>query len=158
MCIWIDCDSCPVSVRQHISTLAVQSSIKAIFVANHFISIDNINTPFVSFMLCEKGKDEADNLIFSSVSESDIVVTRDILFAQRLVKSGYSVINDRGTRFDEKNIEKFVSERNLSLMMSNLGLKKGYSKNSYSKKEFSAFCECLDREIAKKKATLATYK
>jgi len=155
MNIWIDADSCPSLVRQHVSRFALQSCetslpIKAIFVANHSIQIDN--SQYVSFVLCEAGKDKADNYIFNSVSKDDIVITRDILFAERLVKAEITVINDRGVSFNSKNIEKYVSERNLSLMMSNLGLKKGYSKNSYSNKEFTLFCECLDKEIAKKKS------
>ncbi len=150
MCIWIDADSCPVKIRQYVSEAAKKLMIKAVFVANHVISVSDDESPFVEFKLCEAGKDVADNFIFNSLQNSDIVITRDILFAERLVNSDFSVINDRGVQFSKSNIEKYISERNLSLSISMLGLKSGYSKNSYGNKEFSAFCNCFDKLILEK--------
>lgn len=146
MCIWVDADSCPAIVRNYIAEKAKEHSLKALFAANRNIPIEI--SEFVAFQLCNAGKDEADNFIFARATKGDIVVTKDILFAERLVKAEVAVMNDRGVLFTARNIEKYVSERNLSLAMANLGLKQGYSKNTYGKREFALFRECFDKTLA----------
>ena len=150
MCIWVDADSCPVRVRQHVAETAERISVKAVFVANRKILSDGEQNQFVQLKICDSGKDVADNFIFDSAEKNDIIITRDILFAERLVRADFTVMNDRGVLFSNRNIEKYVSERNLSLSISMLGLKKGFSKNSYGEKEFSLFCQCFDKIVAEK--------
>lgn len=146
--IWIDADSCPAPVKEHIVDISNKYSIHSIFVANRNIPLPS--SDYVSMHICEQGKDVADNFIFESVDSNDIVITRDILFAERIVKRNISVMNDRGTLFTKENIAERISERNLSFTFSQLGLTNGYSKNRYGSKEKNAFCNCLDRELQKK--------
>ena len=95
-------------------------------------------------------KDAADNYIVSSASEKDIVITRDILLAERLVAKNISVINDRGTAFTKDNIQDKIADRNFDLQLAQIGLG-GSKKNSYGEKEFSKFKKCFERELQKLK-------
>ena len=100
-------------------------------------------------LICPSGKDSADNFIVENAEKKDLVITRDILLAERLLEKGITAINDRGTLFTEEKIQYMKEERELSLQMESLGLKKGKNWNTYSQKELAAFSRCFfDRKVA----------
>lgn len=142
--IWIDADSCPILVRQHAAKMGNKLSIPVTFVANK--NIPN-NTPFpVEMIICNQNKDAADNYIFEQVSEKDLVITRDIVFADRLVTKGITTINDRGTIFNKENIKELLADRNFDMQLVEMGLSKHY-KEGYDKKKFAAFANSFDKVI-----------
>ena len=140
--IFVDADSCPRPVRAVILTKAAELSLEVIFAANRNIPFE-IENPLFKMIICREGKDSADDFIVSSMQENDIAVTSDMLLADRLVKSGRTVINDRGTVFTKENIVRFLEERELSLQMEALGLHKGKSSRSFGPKEEALFKECF---------------
>ncbi|MBO4404943.1 MAG: DUF188 domain-containing protein [Treponema sp.] len=144
--IFVDADSCPSSVRNVILNKAAEKSLEVIFAANRNIPFDFEN-PLFKMKICPSGKDSADSFIENESSQKDIIITRDILLAGRLLKKNKTVINDRGTRFTEKNISRFLEERELSLQMEALGLHKGKSRKVFGEKELSSFKECFFREL-----------
>lgn len=98
------------------------------------------------FIVCDDTKDAADNYIYENCISSDLVITRDIVFANRLVEKNILTINDRGTVFTSENIRELLSERDFTFEMAQIGLVKHYHEG-YDKKKFSQFANCFDREI-----------
>ncbi len=142
--IWIDADSCPAPVRNHAVKMGNKLNVQVVFAANKNIPC-NINLPF-TMKICGQEKDAADNFIFQNVQPFDMVITRDIVFADRLIQKGICTINDRGTSFNSENIKKLLSDRDFDLQLSEIGLVKHYNEG-YDKKKFASFANCFDREI-----------
>ena len=143
--IWIDADSCPTLVRNHTVRIAAKHGIKVFFVANKNIPCDE--KPF-EMIICQAEKDAADNYIFEHAGENDLVITRDIIFADRLVEKGIAAINDRGTSFTKDNIKDLLSDRNFDFALFEAGVVKR-TKDGYSKKDFEKFANCFDRVLQK---------
>lgn len=142
--IWIDADSCPALVRNHAIKIAHKLDLNIILVANKNI---HCKTDFAYEMkICSAQKDAADNYILQNAASNDLVITRDIVFASKLVEKNITSINDRGTVFNSENIAKLLSERNFNLQLAEIGLVKHFN-NGYDKKLFSLFANAFDREI-----------
>ncbi|WP_294427659.1 DUF188 domain-containing protein [uncultured Treponema sp.] len=143
--MWVDADSFPVRARDFLISHSIPQKVKVCMVANHEIKVKN---PEVKMIVCEKGKDSADNYIFSNTSANDIVLTRDILFAARLVEKKICVMNDRGLIFSKDNIEDKLREREFSLNLSEIGF--GSNKgNYYGDKELRKFSSVYSEELQK---------
>ncbi len=145
--IWIDADSCPLKVRNHVVDYSAKKGINVFFVANKKIDCQSKN-PF-NMIITDSQKDSADNYIFEHVQNgTDLVITRDIVFADRLVQNGIITINDRGTEFTKEIIKERLSERDFNLQLAQMGLSKSYHEG-YDDKKFEKFCNCFDRVIIK---------
>lgn len=142
--IWIDADSCPALVRNHAVKIGKQLQLKVYFVANKEIKCDF--TDGYEMIICNQEKDAADNYIYSNVQPGDLVITRDIVFADRLVEKNISCINDRGTIFTKDNIKPLLSSRDFDLSLAQMGLVKHYNEG-YDKKKFAAFANSFDKVI-----------
>lgn len=142
--IWVDADSCPSLVRNHIVKIAKQLNLKVYFVANRKITCD-FNAPF-EMIICSSQKDAADNYIYENANQNDLVITRDIVFADRLLEKNITCINDRGTIFTKENIKPLLSSRNFDLELSHLGLVE-HHKEGYDKKKFALFANAFDKTI-----------
>lgn len=141
--IWIDADSCPTLVRIHCVKMAKQLGLGISFVANKEISCSR---PDFEMIICPEEKDAADNYILEHAAQNDLVITRDIVFADRLVSKKITVINDRGTVFTDMNVKGLLSERNYSFALAEIGLVKHHS-DGYDKKKFAQFANCFDKTI-----------
>jgi len=146
MIIWIDADSCPRQVRDLICRTGSRLKLQVQFVANHPIPMPD--GPLFVMSIADKTPDAADDLIVEQVRENDLVITRDIPLAKRLVDKGIRVINDRGTVYTEININERLSMRNLMFDLYNSGI---YPEKTgqFGKKEIQDFANALDREIQK---------
>ncbi len=144
--IWVDADSCPKDVRSFLENFSLKNQIRIIYVANRNIPANNSN-PFFEMIICESSSQAADNYILEHVSPIDFVITRDIPLAAELIKKSIYVINDRGMTFTRDNIQRKLTERQLNIDMVALGLSTP-QKNSFSKKDYSAFVECFNKAIS----------
>lgn len=142
--VWLDADSFPAKARSFAVSHAASKSVFVFFVANHEIKSEKN----VQMILCNKEKDAADDYIFSHCNENDIVLTRDILFAARLVDKGIKVMNDRGLIFTKDNILDKLREREFSLNMAEIGLGGGKG-NYYGEKELKKFSTVFTEELQK---------
>ena len=143
--IWIDADSCPTAVRNHTVKIAAKKNIKVYFVANKNIPCDE--QPF-EMIICDSQKDAADDYILEHATTLDLVITRDIVFADRLVQKEITAINDRGTAFTIDNIKELLSDRDFDFALFQAGVVK-HSRDGYSKKDFEKFSNCFDRTLNK---------
>ncbi len=146
MIIWIDADSCPRQVRDLVCRTGLRLKLEVQFVANHPIPIPE--SPLFVMSIADKTPDAADDLIVEQAKENDLVITRDIPLAKRLVDKRIRVINDRGTVYTEININERLSMRNLMFDLYNNGI---YPEKTgqFGKKEIQDFANALDREIQK---------
>ena len=145
--IWVDADSFPARARDLLLKTAAAKGLRVRYVANHDIPF-SMGSPLFEMKTCPQTAGAADDLIADSCIPGDIVATRDIPLAARLVDKGIHVINDRGVRYDRRTVEKRLKERELSLQMEALGLHKGHSREGYGGKELDAFGKCLNALLA----------
>ena len=145
--IWIDADSCPSPVKDLVIRFCKRLNLNCFFVANRALSIPKASN--FKMIVTEATKDAADNYIVENCSNDDIVITRDILLAERLLNKNITTINDRGLTFSQENIKEKLSMRNFNLELFECGLV-GDKTSSFGKKEINDFANCFDREIQKK--------
>lgn len=146
MKIWIDADSCPSLVRNHVIKIGNKNNITVTLVANKNIPC-NENLIF-NMQIVSQSKDAADNYIFDKAEQNDLVITKDIIFADKLISKNISVINDRGTEFTKDNIKEILSERDFDYNLAQIGLVKHFHEG-YDKQKFSKFANCFDRVFNK---------
>lgn len=100
-------------------------------------------------IICDATPDAADNYIVENASENDIVITRDIPMASRLIEKNITTINDRGLLFTSENIKEKLSLRNFNKELYDNGIISEKT-STFSKKDVNNFANCFDREIQKK--------
>ena len=144
MRILVDADSCPREAREMVLRFSARLGIKAIFAANR-----PIPGPSTAQMeICPPGEGSADNRIVELSRPGDLIVSRDLPLAERLVDSGLAVMDDRGRVFTKENIRQLRSLRDFSVNLAESGL--GAERiASYGRKELNAFAKSLDRELNK---------
>lgn len=146
MLIWVDADSCPRQVRDLICRTGHRLKLRVNFVANRQIPLPE--SGLFSMIIADDAPDAADDHIVENANLEDLVVTRDIPLAKRLVDRGLRVINDRGNVYTENNINERLMMRNLMLELYNNGLTPDKT-GVFGKKELQEFANALDREITK---------
>lgn len=151
MLIWIDADSCPRQVRDMVCRAGERLQIPVTFVANRQIPVPS--SPLFKMILSDSGPDAADDYIVEHASIGELVITRDIPLAKRLVDINIRVLNDRGVVYTEKNINERLSLRNLMLDLYNNGIAPDRT-GQYGKKELQDFANALDRETTRLKKTM----
>jgi uncharacterized protein YaiI (UPF0178 family) len=124
----------------------VKLKVRLIFAANRSVSSDEN----VEMEICPQGENSADDRIVELAEKGDIVVTRDVPLAKRLVGNGISVLDDRGRVFTKDNINEILSLRNFTVGLAENGLSIQRAAN-YGKKELKIFADSLDRTLAKAK-------
>lgn len=149
--IWVDADSCPVPVRDLIIRFSLRLNIHVFFVANRIIPLSNnaLNSNIIEMIVTNTNEGAADDYIVTHSNENDIVITRDIPLASRLLENNVTVINDRGHKFNSNTINEQLSIRNFNLYLAQNGIQSNKT-NNYNKNNLNEFANCLDRELQKK--------
>ena len=145
--VWVDADSCPIPVKDIIFRFCKRLSLKLIFVANHQIPMPK--SELFKMIVCDATPDAADNYIVENALQNDIVITRDIPMASRLLDKNITTINDRGLLFTSENIKEKLSLRNFNKELYDNGILSEKT-STFSKKDVNNFANCFDREIQKK--------
>jgi uncharacterized protein YaiI (UPF0178 family) len=107
--IFIDADACP--VKNEVYRVAEREGLEVTLVSNSPMRIPE--TPGVSIEVVGGGFDAADDWIVDHVQPDDIVITADVLLADRCLKSGAWVLGTSGKPFTSNNIGSAVATRNL---------------------------------------------
>lgn len=90
--IFIDADACP--VREETYKVARRHGTPVTVVANSFIRVPK--DPGFMFKLVDDGFDAADDYIAEAAGSDAIVITADILLAERVLKAGGRVLGSNG--------------------------------------------------------------
>ena len=147
MTIFVDADSCPRKARELIVRAALRTATRAVFAANRRIpGLETAEGGHIVMELCPPGQDQADDRIVSSAEPGDLVVTRDVPLAARLVTKNVTVINDRGRHFTPDNIRCHLSLRDFTvgLAENNMGQERH---PHYGPKEIKAFSAEFDKQL-----------
>ena len=149
--IWVDADSCPTDVRELLVRFVVRLKIPCNFVANRQIPIPQYSkkTNLITMVITDNSEGSADDYIVSHVEPNDLVVTRDIPLAARLIEKQITTINDRGKLFTSESIREDLSIRNFNYQLFTMVIQSDKT-SKFNKKNLNDFANCLDRELQKK--------
>jgi len=105
--IFVDADACP--VKDEIYKVAFRHEIPAAIVANSYMRVPD--HPLIERIIVSDGFDAADDWIAESASNNSIVITADILLADRCLKAGAIVIGPNGKPFTDASIGGAIATR-----------------------------------------------
>ncbi len=142
MPIYVDADACP--VKEEVYRVARRYGIKVFVVANAPIRVPREH--LVEFVGVKGGFDVADDWIAERALAGDIVVTSDILLAERCIRNGAKVLGPKGVEFTEDGIGHAVATRALFDMLRQSG-EIGGGPTPLVKADRSRFLSRLDEMI-----------
>lgn len=137
--IFIDADACP--VKDEVYKVADRYKISVVLVANSSIRIP-LN-PLIEMKVVTGSFDAADDWIVENASANDIVITTDILLADRCIKNTVRVLGHKGEEFTEDNIGTAIAQRELMGNLRHMGEVRG-GPTPMDKKARSRFLAKLD--------------
>lgn len=140
--IFIDADGCP--VKEETYKVAERYQIPVLLVANKRLNIP-LN-PLLEMVVVDGGFDAADNWIVENAPPQSIVITSDILLADRCVKKGIRALGPKGEEFTEDNVGSAVANRELMQNLRHMGEMRG-GPAPMDKKARSRFLSTLDQII-----------
>lgn len=142
--VFIDADNCPTLVLKKTAELCSLNNFSLKIIANRQINIPNAD---YQMHICPQEKDSADNYILNNATTNDLVITKDLLFAEKLVERDMISINDRGTMFDKYNIKDRLQDRELDLQLAGLGFG-GRKGSTYNEKQMAKFTSCFEKAVS----------
>ena len=144
--ILVDADACP--VKDEIYRVAERYGIKVLIVANSYMRIPR-DQP-IELVVVSADFDAADDYIAERANDSSIVITADILLADRCIKSGATVIGNSGKLFTENSIGGAIATRAIMADLRAGGDAIG-GPPPFSKADRSRFLQTLDQAIVQLK-------
>ena len=140
--IYVDADACP--VKEEIFRVAMRHNLQVYLVSNSSLSMTvdaNIHKILVNSDL-----DAADDWISEHIKIGDIVITTDILLADRCLKNGARAISPTGKVFNDDNIGAAKVMRELRAYLREIGAAPSYNA-TFSKQKRSHFLQALEEMI-----------
>ena len=147
----IDGDACP--VKQEIYKVARRHAVPVSVVSNSWFRVPD--DPLIEIIVVSDGFDAADDWIAERADARAIVVTADILLAERALKAGAQVLSPTGKPFTENSIGSAVATRAImaDLRAGSVGENIG-GPAPFSQKDRSRFLSALDEAINRLKRAL----
>ena len=142
--VWIDADACPRVVKDIVYRAVHKRKIQAILVANSYQQ--HPRSERIRMIVVAKEPDEADNTILEQCKTSDLVITADIILADKLVKKGVVAINPRGEVYTDANVGNRLATRNLMSDLRDEGVVRGGPSN-YNDRDKQKFASSLDKYL-----------
>lgn len=140
--IYIDADACP--VKNETYKVAARYGLKVLVVANQYMNIPlDVN---IQMQVVSGDFDAADDWIVESIQSGDILVTSDLLLADRCIKKQARVLGPKGNELDEENIGAVLASRELMAHLRDLG-NTNTGPSAMTKKDRSAYLSKLDQII-----------
>jgi uncharacterized protein YaiI (UPF0178 family) len=115
--IYIDADGC--AVKDEVYKVASRYELKVIIVANKPLTVPL--DARIEMQVVSGGFDAADDWITENITKGDILITSDILLADRCIKRESRVLGPKGRELNEENIGNALASRELSSHLRNLG-------------------------------------
>lgn len=138
--ILVDADGCP--VKEEIYKVAERLQVEVVLVANKFMNIPQ--NKLFRMEVVSANFDAADDWIVDHATSRDVVITGDILLAERCLKNGSRVLNPKGIEFNEDNIGMSVANRELMQNLRHMGENRG-GPMPMDKRSRSQFLGSLDQ-------------
>ncbi|MEZ5894099.1 MAG: YaiI/YqxD family protein [Parvularculaceae bacterium] len=145
--ILVDADACP--VKEEVYTVAWRYDVPVTVVANQPIRVPKHE--LIARVTVADGYDAADDYVAERAHGRSIVITADILLAERCVKAGAAVLSPKGEPFTADSIGAAVAARALMA-----DLRAGASDFSggpapFQKADRSRFLQALDQTLVRLK-------
>ncbi len=145
--ILVDADACP--VKEEIYKVAYRHEVPVAVVSNSHLRVPQ--HPLIERVVVSAGFDAADDWIAEAAGPATVVVTGDILLADRCLKAGAAVISPNGKPFTTSSIGAAVATR---AIMADLraGMGEGTGGPApFAKADRSRFLSALDEALVRLK-------
>jgi len=142
--ILVDADACP--VKEEIYKVAFRREVPVTIVSNSPIRIPA--HPLIAREIVSSGFDAADDWIAERADASTLVVTADILLADRCLKAGATVIAPSGKPFTANSIGAAIATRAIMADLRAGGDQIG-GPPPFSKNDRSRFLSALDEALVR---------
>ena len=143
MKIWVDADACP--VKDEIYRVADRFRAEVRVVSNAPFRIPD--SPRIKRVVVSDSFDAADDWIAAAADARSVVITADILLAERCLKAGARVLKHNGEEFSHAGIGGAIATRAImaDLRAGMDGI--GGGPAPFSKTDRSRFLQALDRVL-----------
>ena len=142
--ILVDADACP--VKDEIYRVAYRVNVPVTVVSNAHFRIPQ--HPLIDRVVVDAGFDAADDWIAERSDAAKLVVTADILLADRCLKAGAVVLSPTGKPFTSSSIGNAISVRAIMADLRAGGEQLG-GPRPFAKEDRSRFLSALDLALAK---------
>ena len=142
--ILVDADACP--VKDEVYRVAFRREVAVRVVSNARIRIPE--HPLVERVVVSDAFDAADDWIADTADASSVVVTADILLADRCLKAGASVLSPTGKPFTNASIGSAIATRAIMADLRAGGDVVG-GPPPFGKADRSRFLQALDEALAR---------
>lgn len=142
--VLIDADACP--VKDEIYKVTARYKVPVVIVSNAIIRIPQ--SPLVSRQIVSDTFDAADDWIAEAATVDSVVITSDILLADRCLKAGASVIAPNGKPFTTASIGSAIATRAIMADLRAGGEALG-GPPPFSKQDRSRFLSTLDETLTR---------
>ena len=115
--IYVDADACP--VKNEVYKVAERHDAKVFVVSNSWLQTPRLN--FIHQIVVDAGPDEADNWIAEHAKHNAVVITADILLAERALANNAVVLKPDGKAFTQDMIGSAVATRALMEQLRSTG-------------------------------------
>ncbi|SNS76271.1 hypothetical protein SAMN06295912_11525 [Sphingomonas laterariae] len=144
--ILVDADACP--VKEEIYKVAFRREVPVTIVSNAHLRVPA--HPLIERVVVDAGFDAADDWIAERAAPRTIVVTADILLADRCLKAGAMVIAPNGKPFTTSSIGAAVATRAIMADLRAGAVGDGIGgPPPFSKADRSRFLSALDEALVK---------
>ena len=144
--IYVDADACP--VKEEVYKVAWRLEVTVLIVANSYLRIPE--HPLIERVVVGSEMDAADDHIAETANSRSVVVTADILLADRCLKAGAIVLAPNGKPFTENSIGAAVATRAIMAELRVGGEQVGHNP-AFTKSDRSRFLSALDTALMKLK-------
>jgi uncharacterized protein len=140
--IYIDADACP--VKEEVYRVARRCELPVHVVSN--CAMATPRDPLVRTVVVGAGDDVADDWIVAHAGPGDIVITADVLLADRCLKASVRVVDPKGREFTDDSIGSQVAGRELSKRLRESGIETG-GPSPMTAKDRGKFLNTLDAVV-----------
>ncbi len=142
--ILVDADACP--VKDEIYRVALRTGTAVVVVANTYMRLPE--HPLISRIVVNDQPDAADDYIVEQATPASIVITADILLAQRCLDKSATVIAPNGKPFTDAGIGMAVATRAIMVDVRAGGEQTG-GPPPFTKADRSRFLNALDAALVR---------
>jgi len=142
--ILVDADACP--VKDEIYRVAWRTEVPVTIVSNSYLRVPD--HPLIERVVVSDGFDAADDWIAEAASQTTIVVTADILLADRCLKASAIVLAPTGKPFTTSSIGAAIATRAIMADLRAGGDQLG-GPAPFAKADRSRFLSALDEAIGR---------
>src|SRR3982751_5070453 len=142
--ILVDADACP--VKDEIYKVAWRRAVPVTIISNQHIRVPE--HPLIERVVVSDKFDAADDWIVEAADARTVVITRDILLADRCLKKGASVIGPNGKPFTSASIGGAIATRAIMAdLRSGAGVTGGPA--PFAKADRSRFLQAVDEALVR---------